>query len=143
MGLIALVVLFSIAIHNWMIILVVPLAIAIAYVNKTLIEKDTMPKIWHTIQFLFLSICLTILVVFGIVKLDEIFILMALYYITFESFLNHFRGLPLNYIGHTSFIDKTIRKAFPKPAMLNTMSYLIKFFLLFAGIAIFLNNKPF
>jgi len=138
--LIYLAVLFGIGIQDWKLLLVVPFAILVSFINFKQIKKG-MSKNWHNIQFIILYVAFGLLVAFKVIKLDEIVLVLSLYYVTFETSLNAFRKLPLNYIGKTAKIDKWIRKVTKTEAMLNQVSSLSKFILLFIGIAIYLTGK--
>lgn len=136
-----LVVMFSIAVYDWTLLLVIPLAIVVSKLNQLAIKKELVGKVWHNVQLGILVTTLGALVLTKLVKYDEIVLLLTLYYVTYETSLNFFRKLPLEYIGKTSVVDKLLRKMFKKPALLNQMTTIGKFFLLFIGIAIYLTGK--
>jgi len=133
------VVIWAVGMQDWKLTLIVPFALLVSFINFKLIDK--VGKVWHEVQLSGLVIAFVILIITKVIKWDEIMLLISLYYVTFETSLNAFRKLPLNYIGKTSTIDKLIRKVFKKEAMLNQMSTLGKFILLFIGIAIYFTGK--
>ena len=133
------VVLFGVGIQDWKLLLVIPFALLVSFINFKFISK--VGEVWHRVQLSILVIVFTILILTKVVKLDEVFLILSLYYVTFETSLNAFRKLPLNYIGKTAKIDQLIRKVFKKEATLNTVSGLSKYLLLFIGIAIYLTGK--
>lgn len=143
MGIIALAVMFSIAIHDWKLLLIIPFALIISYVNFKAIGHKLVGKAWHSIQLLILVVAMVILILTHVIKWDEILLLLALYYVTFEISLNKFRDKEFNYIGKTAAIDRFIWKICKTEAMVKQVSTLSKFFLIFAGIAIYLTGKPF
>lgn len=143
MGLVALLVIFSIALQDWKLLLVIPFALGISYINFKAIGKELVGKWWHSIQLLILVVAFVILVLTHVIKWDETLLILSLYYVTFEVSLNKLRGKKLNYIGKTAALDKFIWKVCKTEAMVNQISALSKFLLLFAGIALYLTGKPF
>lgn len=134
-----LLVLFGVGVQDWKLLLVVPFALLVSFINYKSLERIN--KAWHTIQLSLLVIALGTLILTKVVKWDEVLLILSLYYVTFETSLNAFRKLPLNYIGKTAKIDKLIRKVCKTEAMINQVSSLSKFILLFIGIAIYLTGK--
>ena len=134
-------ILFGVGIQDWKLLLVIPFSLSLSYFNFKAIELNGINQKFHNIQVIVLYALLGLLFALKVVKLDELFLIISMHYVTFETSLNAFRKLPLNYIGKTAKIDRWIRKVTKTEAMLNQVSSLSKFILLFIGIAIYLTGK--
>ena len=57
-GLMAIGILFFIGVEDWKILLVVPVAIANAYINACAIKSNKFGDLWHDLQFTILTVIL-------------------------------------------------------------------------------------
>lgn len=133
----------GVALVDWRMLLVIPMAVGNGWINATAIKKNKFGKPWHYVQYTILLGTLGVLFWKNILFLDELLITVAFYYTFFEVSLNLFRGVEWDYTGRTSTIDKLMRKVFKTPATLNAGFMAVKLLLTFAGIAVYLFNKPF
>ena len=134
--------LVGVAVNDWTLLLIIPIGLLNAWINSKAIQKHLVGRLWHNLQLFILLVTLGTLVWVKIIMWDEILLLMALYYATFEVTLNLFRKKPYNYVGKTSFMDRMIWKVFKTQASVNTFFSLGKLLLIFAGVAIYLTGKP-
>jgi hypothetical protein len=95
-------------------LLMIPFSFLISKINNSYIKKEKVGFWWHNVQFfsLFLLGYSILLLIFKDleVALSYTLQLSLTHWIMFDIFLNILRGLDMNYIGHTSMIDKTVRK---------------------------------
>jgi len=128
-------------IQDWRILIIIPLAILNGYINSSAIKKNKFGDLWHDLQFFILAVIMGVLVWFGIVKLDEVVLIMAFSYVSFEVSLNLFSGWDWNHVGTTSDIDRWITKKFKTLGMRRRIFLVSKLFALFIGFAIYIFNK--
>jgi len=129
-------------IENWIVVLPIGLAVANGYVNKIMIDRFKVGKIYHGVQIGVLFAIMGALVWLGWVVWNEVLLMTMLYFISFEMSLNLFRGRDYDYIGENSWFDRTIRKMFKTYGLARTFLTTSKLLLFVAGVIIFTFNKP-
>lgn len=142
-------ILITIGIYDFYLLTPVLIGVINGWINARAINKNKFGKWWHGLQLLILVVILGLLILFKIVKWNEVLLVVTLYYITFETVLNLLRKPKKvwDYVGHTSAIDKAIRslmgvfKKNPIEGQVRTFLTVIKWFLLFVGMAIYLSDK--
>lgn len=108
----------------------IPLSIGLAYINYKAILKELVGFWWHTIQF-FLLVCLGFAFVHfvlqkGLIEITlYVTLLASTHWIVFDLSLNGFRGLPYDYVGYNSTLDKTWRKLTKELGEANTRTLFI------------------
>ena len=137
-----LIIMATIAFYNAWLLIAVAVGILNALLNHIRIKDHIISKLWHGLQFGLLVAVLAALVWRHIVMWDEVLIIVAFYYTSFEVALNLFRKKPWNYVGHTAFMDRTIRNMFNSEAFVTAFFVASKYVLMFAGLTVFLLNKP-
>ena len=127
------------------------------WINARAINYNKFGKLWHGLQLGILVVILGLLIWFKIVVWNEVLLIISLYYLSFETLLNLLRKPKKvwDYVGHTSTIDKMIRgfltwimnikkrkqKRVPSEGQVRTLGTVIKYFMLFIGLAIYLTDK--
>ena len=136
------VLLFFIGREDWQMLIPIPLAILNGYINSRAIAKHRVGKKWHIIQLLTLSSLCGILVATKAILWDELALVVALYYTAFEISLNKFNGQVWNYVGQVAWLDRLQRRITKTEGKSRTLFAVIKLMLVFAGMSIYLANKP-
>lgn len=121
-------------------LLIIPIAILNGLINARAINMGKFGVYWHDIQVYILVILMASFVWAGIVKLDEIILVLSLYYASFEISVNRFRKprKKWNYTGYTSKMDRFIRKNCQKYMMPNHAFIFIKMISILIGLTIYL-----
>lgn len=138
----ATVILFFIGREDWAMLIPIPLAILNGYINSRAIARHKVGKKYHTIQVLLLTAILVTLKLTNVLFWDELALVVSLYYAAFEISLNKFNGQVWNYVGKTAFLDRLQRRLVNTEGKSRTLFIVIKLLFLFAGMSIYLANKP-
>lgn len=144
-ALIAALMLVFVGIEDWQMLLIIPIAILNGLINARFIGQHVVGEFYHDLQLGILLVVFIVLVATKVILPDEILLILSFYYAAFEISLNRFRKPPKiwNYVGHTSFIDRLIRSVFKTEGKARAFFMASKWILLFAGLTIYLWNKPF
>ena len=138
----AIVILFFIAREDWLMLIPIPLAILNGYINSRAIAKHKVGKKYHTIQLLLLAGIIITLKLTNVLFWDELALVVSMYYATFEISLNLFNGQIWNYTGKTAWTDRMIRRIAKNEGRVRVMFIVFKLMFFFAGMTIYLMNKP-
>jgi len=119
----------------------IPISLALAYLNRWAIQEHLVDDLWHSFQ---LAILVSVgIAVFSFIDLDYKYFLLLIcsltHWVAFDTFLNVLRGLNYDYIGYTSTIDKTARKALSwlSEANMRTAYLVIRLWLVFGAWGVY------
>ena len=127
--------------QNWIVTLPIALGVLNGYVNKRMIDKSKVGKIYHGVQNAVLLAIMGALLWLGWVLPNEALLMTMMYWIPFELSLNLFRGRDYDYIGESSWYDLTIRGWFKNYGLARKFLTVTKLLLFMAGVTIFMFNK--
>jgi hypothetical protein len=123
-------------------LLMIPFSFTLAYINYEAIKRQKVGFWWHNIQFFLLFIvgffALKFLNLPLAEKINVLFILAFSHWILFDTFLNIQRGLPYDYVGYTSTIDRSVRYLFEGlgEANMRTLFFVVKLYFWFGSLVI-------
>ena len=139
----ATVILFFIGREDWTMLIPIPLAILNGYINTRYWKRKQIGKRFHNLQLIILVSLAAILVATKVILWDELTLVVALYYATFEISINKLNNQVWNYTGKSSELDRFFRRLTKhNEGKSRTLFIVIKLLFLFAGMSIYLANKP-
>ena len=127
--------------EDYIVVLPIALGVLNGFINKKMIDLFKVGKIYHAVQLAALFTIMGILIWTKLVLWDEALLMTMFYWIPFEMSLNLFRGREYDYIGHTTWPDKTIRGMFKSYGLARTFLTVVKVILAFTGFTIYMFNK--
>ena len=133
---------FFAGMEDYMMVLPIALGVINGYVNKRMIDKFKVGKVYHTVQWLVLIVIMGILIWTKVVAWDEALFMTMMYWIPFEMTVNLLRGNDYDYIGENSWTDQLVRRNFATYGLARTFLTILKIVLTFTGFTIYMWDKP-
>lgn len=133
---------FFAGMEDYMMVLPIALGVINGYVNKRMIDKFKVGKVYHTVQWITLITIMGVLILTKLVQWDEALFMTMMYWIPFELSLNLFRKRDYDYIGENSWSDGVIRNSFKTYGLARTFLTVVKIVLTFTGFTIYMWDKP-
>ena len=128
-------------IEDYVLTLPIGLGILNAIVNKKMIDKFKVGKVYHYVQLAILIAIMGILIWTKLIEWNQVLLMTGFYWFSFEYFLNIFRGRDWDYIGNTAYSDKLIRRVFKRYSLARTFLTVVKIFAIVGGLALIPYNN--
>lgn len=128
--------------EDYVVVLPIGLGIVNGIINKIMIDKFKVGKVYHSVQLAVLAVIMGILIWTKLVLWNEVLFMWAMYWIPFELTLNLSRHRDYDYIGENSWTDNLVRNSFETYGLARTFLTVLKIAATFAGFTIYMWDKP-